>query len=379
MLPVGRDQCVTSGDDMSLTISMIKAAKVGDVLRDAATPGLQLRVFEGRRSFYLYYRTRDGIQRKPKIGDWPAVTIDQARRLARSWAAEAVQGGDPSKTRQDGLKSPTVADLRDRYMERHGDKKKSAAFDGSMWRLYVLPRFGKRRVSEITGHDIEAMMKAMADTPTQANRVLSLLNKAFNLAIRWRWRADNPVKGVDRYKEVKRQRYLSADEYKRLAAAMTKAAETSPAAVAAIRLLILTGARLSEIVGARREWVVGDELRLPDSKTGKKIIHLSDAALAVIESVPDIDGYLVGLATRPTKVWNKILTAAGITDLRIHDLRHSFASEALAEGFTLDQIGEMLGHRSAQTTKRYAHLIDDMKKKAAAQMGGRMGQRMSST
>lgn len=362
---------------MNLTIAAIKAAPAGSVLRDAATPGLQLRSFGERKSFYLYYRTRDGIQRKPKIGDWPAVTIDAARRLAREWLAQAVQGGDPSKTRQDGLKSPKMTDLRDRYMKAHGEGKKTADYDRAMWERYILPRFGKRRVTDVSAADIEAMMKAMSETPVQANRVLSLLSKAFNLSVKWKWRTDNPAKGVVRFKENKRERYLTEDEYRRLGAALNQMADKNPGGVAALKMLLLTGARLGEIVRARREWVFGNELRLPDSKTGRKVIYLSDAAMAVMESVPPIGGWLVGVCTRPTKLWAKALRMAGIDDLRIHDLRHSFASEALAEGFTLEQIGELLGHRSVQTTKRYAHLIDDLRRSAAVKMGGRLTNRIA--
>lgn len=364
---------------MTLSVAAIKAAQPGDVLRDAAVPGLQLRVFDGGRSWYLYYRTRAGQQRKPKVGDWPAMTLDQARGVAKLWMAEVHKGGDPSKARAEYRHAPTVSDLRDRYMKRHGDRKKTGARDKDSFRLHIEPHFKNAKVADITHNDIELFMDYMAGkgAPVQGNRCLSLLSKAFNLAVKWGWRADNPAKGVQRHPEAKRERYLTADEYRALAKALDGLESEHAASVAAIRLLMLTGARLGEIVRAKREWLDGDVLRLPDSKTGRKDIHLPPAAMAIIKATPAVDGWLVGICSRPSKVWAKAVLAAGLTDIRIHDLRHSFASEALADGMTLEQIGELLGHRSTQTTKRYAHLQDSLKRAAAVAVANRVTARMN--
>lgn len=361
---------------MALSIAQIKSASPGGVLRDASVPGLQLRCFPKRRSFYLYFRTRTGIQRKPKIGDWPTITLEQARAIARNWLAEVRMGGDPSKARKDALQSPTMADLAARYHRKHGRKKKSGDNDERLWRLHILPRMRSLRVSDVTTDDVENFMEAMEESPIQANRCCALLSKAFNLAVKWRWRTDNPAKGADRYPENKRKRYLTREEYQRLAAALAKLEQESPGGVAAIRLLMLTGARLGEIVQARREWLRNGILYLPDSKTGEKEIHLPTVALDVLRRVEPLDGWLVGISSRPSKAWAKALRMAEITNLTIHDLRHSFASEALADGLTLDQIGELLGHKSTQTTKRYAHLIDEMRAKASAQVAERVAGRM---
>jgi len=356
-------------------IATIKAAQPGDVLRDAVVPGLQLRVFPTKRAFYIYYRTRSGIQRKPKIGDWPTLTIDQARHIAKGWIAEAHNGGDPSKARHDSINAPTLADLRERYMARHGAKKKTGERDRASFVNHIEPIMGsKTKVADITSADIERFMDKMAakGAPVQGNRCLSLLSKALNLAVKWGWRTDNPAKGGDRHPEKKRRRYLTPDEYRALGLALAALEAESPGGVAAIRVMLLTGARLGEIVGARREWLRDGVLHLPDSKTGEKDIHIPAAALAIIEATLPIDGSLVGIRSRPSKVWDKALTMAGITDLRLHDLRHSFASQALASGLTLPQIGELLGHKSTQTTKRYAHLEDELKKEAAGMVADRL-------
>ena len=132
-----------------------------------------------------------------------------------------------------------------------------------------------------------------------------------------------------------------------------------------------------EIVRARREWLRDGVLYLPDSKTGEKEIHITPAALDIINATVPLEGSLVGIRSRPTKVWDKALERAEITDLRLHDLRHSFASQALASGLTLPQIGELLGHKSAQTTKRYAHLADELKKQAAKMVADRLMERLA--
>jgi integrase len=362
---------------VTLTVAAIKAAQPGDVLRDTAVPGLQLRAFAGRKSFYLYYRTQGGEQRKPKIGDFPALTIDQARTKAKQWLAAAHTGADPSKARHDYRHAKTMADLHQQYMELHAPKKKSYRDDKRMWEMMIIPHFGqKKRVEDVQMDDIERFMKAFKRIPVRANVAVMMLSKAFNLAIKWRWRKDNPVRGISLNPVGKRERYLSPDEYKRLSSAMDQMADVAPHAVAALRVIAMTGARRNEIMKAKRDWLDGNILRLPDSKTGKKEIYIPDAALKIIQSVPPRNGWLMGTHAQPWRTWQKILTIAGITDLRIHDLRHSFASEALSAGYSLSQIGGLLGHKRAQTTMRYAHLQNDKRNEAATKIADQVLSRM---
>ena len=345
----------------------IKTALPGSTLKDDKVPGLQLRAFAESRSFYLYYRTRGGRQRKPKIGDWPTLTLPKARTIARAMLDEVATGGDPSSMRQAQRVAPTVAEMADRYMLEHGNHKKSKRDDERLLRLYVRPKFGREPVAALEYTDIADWHAGIA-APIQANRALALLSTALNMAERWGWRpvGSNPCQHVRRNQERRRRRYTTVDEAQRIAAALDARAATQPQAVAFIKLLIYTGARKGEIAAARWEHLDGDILRLPDSKTGEpRTIHLAPAALEVIEALPRIEGGTICGIANPYKTWYSVRDVAGCPDLRLHDLRHSFASAALAAGHDLATIGELLGHKSAQTTKGYAHLMEEAGRTAA--------------
>ena len=220
--------------------------------------------------------------------------------------------------------------------------------------------------------------------PIQANRVLALLSTIFTFAERVGERPDgsNPCRHVERFPERRRERFLSADELARFGEALA-AWEGSPFAVAAIKLLVFTGARLGEILGLEWDWVNMErgEARLPDSKTGAKTLHLPAPALEVLVGLPRIEGvpYVLGAKRGTTFVeepWRRIRGAARLDDVRLHDLRHSFASVAVAGGMGLPIIGKMLGHTQAQTTQRYAHLASDPVKAAAATVAGKIAKAM---
>jgi integrase len=220
----------------------------------------------------------------------------------------------------------------------------------------------------------------MRGTPGAANRTLALLSKLFNLAEKWGLRPDgsNPCRHVEKYRERKIERFLSSEELARLGAALREAERTQielPSVIAAIRLLLLTGCRLSEILTLRWQDVDIDHqvLRLPESKTGKKVVYLASPALEVFAKAERVDGnphVIVGKRPRAhlvnlQKPWRRIRAMAGLRDVRIHDLRHSFASMAAAGGLSLPLIGALLGHSQPQTTQRYAHLTADPIRRAA--------------
>lgn len=348
----------------TLTEKAIRDARPGDVLNDQTVRGLSLRAFPERKMFYLYYRTKARQERRPKIGEWGQITLTQARAIAREMLAEVTLGRDPA-ARVAAQAEPTLTDLWNEFRKRRGLGKKSADNDKGNWDRYLEPRFGRKKLSAITYEGISDMMADMAGTPIAANRARTLLSTMFNFARRpLRWIEHNPAEGVERYKEDKRCRYMRGEEAARIAEALDAASHRQPAAVAFIYLLILTGARKGEIAAARWDWIEGNTIRLPDSKTGAKTIFLPPQAVEVLGRLPRTTGTITGIKD-PKKLWGNVRIAAGCPDLRLHDLRHSFASAALAAGLSLAQIGELLGHRNTQTTKRYAHLVEDVATAAA--------------
>lgn len=362
---------------MTLTNTTIKTAKPGSVIKDASVPGLQLRTFGQRRSFYLYYRNKSGTQRKPKIGDWPTITIDQARQIARKWLAEAINGRDPSKERKIAVASPTFAQAIDTFMASNKLKPGSVKvyqFALALWKKHL----GSERAVDITARDINRITKKLADhyAINTVNLIVAAAGSVFRDLMQEGLITANPTRSITLEGGNKRERYLTADEYKRLAESLDHYSKTDPSNVAAIRLLALTGARVSEIVKAKRSWVRGEWLELPDSKTGKKKIYLSPQALDIINAEPSINDSLIGTSTRPQEAWMKIKARAGLEDFRMHDLRHSFASEAISSGLSLEIVGQLLGHKNANTTKRYAHLIDEARIAASNQIADRVTGRM---
>jgi len=246
-------------------------------------------------------------------------------------------------------------------------------------------------VTAVSRADIDRLHKRLRQTPYNANRVLSLLHRLFNVAEAWGWSGPgpNPCRHVERFKEEPRERYLSADELVRLGTALDELiSEESlwPEAAAAIRLLLLTGARLNEILTARWEWVDADRrtIELPDSKTGKKTIFLSTAAVQVLNELkrqqrdPESPFLLPGRSKgKPlnnlAKSWRRVCERAEIRGARLHDLRHTAASVAVARGGSLPIIGRLLGHRNPQTTQRYAHVDVDPALAIADEIGDAIG------
>jgi integrase len=257
-----------------------------------------------------------------------------------------------------------------------------------------ISRLPRRLINSIERKDIEKVHHSLKEKPYQSNRVLAILSKFFNWAENQGYCANgsNPCRHVEKYREEKRERFLSEDEMKRLGDALNEAEElktTSPWIVAAIRLLAFTGARLSEIRTMKWDYVDLERgtVRLPDSKTGKKTIYLNEQAIDVLEKIPRLEGnpyvicgnipgaHLINLQ----KPWRRIRKAAGLEDVRIHDLRHSFASAAVAGGMSLPMIGALLGHSQPQTTARYAHLGQDPLLAASDAVGNRISNALSPT
>ena len=389
---------------VKITKRIVDAAAPGEreyAIWDSEISGFGLRVYPtGRKAYCLKYRVgggRGGTARKPTIGTHGTITAEQARAIAKDWSAEIRRGGDPSAARKASRDAPLMADLFERYLEDHARPHKKASSvkdDEGLIRCLLLPAFRRRKVAEVTRADVDAFHKSVKGTPYRANRALALLSKSFNLAEVWGWRPDgsNPCRHVRKYREEKRERFLSQQELARLGSALAAAERgevtsprgviISPYAVAAIRLLIFTGARRGEILGLRWEHVnfEAGRLELPDSKTGAKFIYLPPAALQLLQELPRVEGnphVIVGGKPGAALVnlrepWVAIRQAADLGDLRIHDLRHSFASVGAAGGMSLPIIGALLGHKETATTARYAHLSDDPLRSAANAIGSKI-------
>ena len=377
------------------SVAAIKPAASDVFIWDDVLPGFGLRVkASGRKSYIVQYRPVGNVSRRLTIGPHGVFTPEAARKQARDLLQAARKGADPAfqrKTTRDGL---TVADLAERYMKAHAATKKkpsSAKTDASNLRNHVLPAHGRRKIADINRADISKLHHDMRDTPGAANRVLALLSKMFGLAEKWGLRPDNsnPCRHVDRYPERKMERFLSADELARLGQALTEAERTRTeknSVIAAVRLLVFTGARLGEILGLRWEYVDTERacLRLPDSKSGPKTIHLNAPALEVLAGIERESGSPWVIAGREPgnplvnlrKPWHRIRARAGLDGLRLHDLRHSFASVGVSGGLSLPIIGALLGHSQPATTQRYAHLAADPLKQASDLIGRRIAAAM---
>jgi len=248
-------------------------------------------------------------------------------------------------------------------------------------------------VTELDRAHVAKLHRDMADAPYQANRTLALLSKFCNWCEMRGLRSEhsNPCRHVEKYREERRERILTGDELLRLGtilAEVEQSREMSPWAIGAIRLLIFTGARLSEVLTLKWQHVDFERrlLMLADSKTGKKIVYINPAAQAVLESLPRLEGnpfvicgrsparHLVNLE----KPWRLIRSRAGLDDVRIHDLRHSFAAVAAGQGLSLPMIGKLLGHSQPQTTARYAHLAADPVQEANLWIGEEIARALGS-
>lgn len=375
-----------------LTVRSVEAVQPGSsdlIFWDTEVTGFGCKVTpKGKRSYFLYYRTKDNQQRRPAIGTHGPLRPEAAREIAKRWLVEVAQGKDPSGTRKMDRASPSVHDLCQRYLTEHAETRKKASSiknDRRIIDVHILPAIGARKVPSVTRADVAALHHALRRTPYEANRMLALLSKMFGLAERWNLRPDgsNPAKNIDRYREPKRERYLTGEEIGRLWRVLESddaKAAVSREAIAAIELLMLTGRRLNEVLGLQWAWVdlSAKLLRLPDTKNGSLTVALNDAACQLLGGLKDaagegryvIPGAIPGRAlVNLQKPWSKVRAMAGLGDVRIHDLRHTFASIGAGMGMSLPMLGRLLGHSQAATTSRYAHLAQSPVQAAADEIG----------
>jgi integrase len=348
----------------------------------------------GTRTYLVQKRLPDGRQIKVTIGRHGAWTAEMARARAKVLLGQIAAGLDPTADRRAArqaerkrLEAPTVQALLDRYMNEHAERKKrplSIETDRSLINRHILPKLSRRKVAEITHADVEQLHRQITVTvPIAANRVVALLSKAMSLAIRWGWRSDNPCRGIERNPEERREPYLTPAELGRLCGALNRRHDRLEAAC--IAFLMLTGARRGEALTAR--WRDFDPAAgiwtKPSSHTKQKRTHripLSAAARAVLVQLaerfapnePPADAYVFGgpeMIHRMRGTWGAVRDEAQLPGLRLHDLRHAYASVLASGGMSLPIIGALLGHSTPVTTARYAHLLDEPLRAATERVG----------
>jgi integrase len=388
-----RGRTVATIERKPITIRGIEAMQPGERLWDRDVRGLCI-TYRGRGYQYLIKARIAGRQRWLTIGEHGSPwTPESARREAERLLGVIASGLDPATARDDAKSVPSVADAFARFLTEHVEaKRKPATLEQYEYlgRLYILPALGRLRVDAITSVEVGKLHHKHIDKKTTANRIVAVVSKFCSWCERQKLRpaGSNPCVGLDKFDEVQRERFLSEDELARLGDALT-AAELidGPHVVALVRLLVLTGARRDEI--RTLQWSHVDLARgllhLPTSKTGKKTITLNAASAAILADLPRAEGnpyVIVGhRAGQPyigtAKAWARIRKAAGLDDVRMHDLRHSFASVALARGGSLPLIGKLLGHSQPQTTARYAHLsqspVSDLAEATGATIAAALG------
>lgn len=378
----------------TITKTVVDALKPGETVWDSKFTGFGVRC--QRRDKVYVLKTRIGSrQRWFTIGKHGSpFTVDMARKRALTISSEIAEGGDPATARDEYSKNPTMAEACQRFMTEYVIDKRPATQEqyGDLLRRYIAPKLGQIRIADLTENDLDRLHKSLRDKPTTANRTLAVVSKLLSWAEKKKLRPHNSnfASQVDRFKENARERFLSAFELARLGEAISGAEvgnTVTPHAIAAIRLLMLTGARRNEILTLRWDQVSVEQsaLLLPTSKSGKpKAIHLSAPALEVLSSLPRIEGNPYVIAGKKEgqrlvnlrKPWKRVCKAAGLDDLRLHDLRHSFASAGVNGGTSLPMIGKLLGHSNTQTTERYSHLQTDPVKAANEEISSRIAAMM---
>lgn len=402
------------------TVDALQASSRDLFLWDEELTGFGIKVTpSGRKSYVLQYRVpglgRRAFPKRLVLGEHGALTPEEGRRLARRQLGNVAYGSDPAADRRARRGAATMKELGESYLQdvKVRRRPRTAEEYSRLWGKHVLPVLGSKSVAEVTAVEVRRLHRGLHGTPYLANRVLAMLGAFFGYAIREGIRPshENPAHGVEFYPEKPRERFLTPQEFRQLGATLTRAEleglhpapnhrrkpkhghtakhrpksadkpiPANPFAVAAIRLLALTGCRESEILTLAWDAVDVERgyLRLAETKTGRSTRPLSQAAIAVLDTLPRIEGNPYVLpGTSPGKhlkeikrLWYAVRYAAKLDGVRLHDLRHSYASVPATSGESLLILKTLLGHKRVATTERYAHLGDDPVKRAAERAAG---------
>lgn len=367
-----------------LVRSLHSPASGNRISYDTEVRGFGIRVTtKGARAFVLNYRI-SGRERRYTIGAYPDWSVAAAREEAKRLKRLVDKGYDPMGERHAYRAAPNVSELATRYLDEHAVRKvpRAQTDDRAMLEKLVLPAIGNLKVHEVRREDIDRLHQELSRTrPVRANRMAQMLSKMFNLAIRWEYRTDNPVKGIHRNPEHKRTRYLSGEEIQRLTTVL--AAHPNQKSANVVRLLLLTGARRGEVLDATWDQfdVEAGVWIKPSAHTKQKKEHRVPLSAATIRLLSDIKAnsgpspYVFpgrtsgGSLTDIKNFWAGICKKAQLQDCRIHDLRHTYASILASSGMSLPVIGALLGHTQPNTTARYSHLFDDPLREATERVG----------
>lgn len=371
-----------------MNIHSIRNSKPNTKIYDDEVRGLHLKTTPtGRKCFMLFYRTKQGRQRKPKIGEFGDITLAEARRRAKIILDKVAVGEDPKGKWDDSKSEMNVQELFDHTMLAHWGSDRYVASGWkqkveSLWKAQLQNKFGDLKLSEVDSFLIRRWHLKLKDKPYAANRALEVLNKMFNFAEEegLKPQGTNPCRMVQGFTEKKRKRYATIEEFKKICEILDRNAETRPDAVAFLYLLIFTGTRPSAIERAKkkdlRKFKIGAETYGELTFAGKstndsgddEVIILPPQAIAALDRLPSVLNSSLINCKMPRRLWASIKKEVGCEDLWARDFRRFFASMGKSSGIDMGTIGELLNHKTTQTTKTYAHLFDDKRVEAVAQI-----------
>ena len=364
-------------------VDRLKPRKSAYDVRDCKLKGFGVRVLpSGAKRYFIHSQHR--TRRVWKIvGEAGSIREDEARARARTLLAAIREGTDAQAAAPSDTAFETVADEVFRRYARNW-KPSTLKVNRGYYRNQILPWFRGRPIGDITARDVRRWFASLHETPVAADRSAPVLSVIMRQAEVYGYRPEgtNPCAGIKRYRRRGRERFLSTAEIRRMGEVLARHEADHPQAVAIVRLLLLTGCRKGEITTLKWRFYREGKLFLPDSKTGPRTVWLSSAARAILDSLsrtavwvfpsPITDGCLSAVTV--ARVWHDVRLEAGLSDVRLHDLRHTYASMALAQGETVLTIGRLLGHRDPETTLKYTHLADSMVRQAVETVGAALGQ-----
>lgn len=389
---------------IKLTKTAVDAAQTSTAayeLRDTIIPGFLLKVTPtGRKIFMVAYVANNGQRRKPAIGRFGEITVEQARSIAQDWLADVRKGNDPSAERSAARQAPTVKELFDRFITDYSEsrnKPSTVESNRGYGKLYIIPHLGNMKVPDVTRVDISNLMKKMSKTPTNANRVLSAIRKMFNMAEVWGMRSDgsNPCRHIPKFPERGKTRLITDAELKQLYEYLDRAklgGLEHPFIILAVQLQFEFAARMSEILHLQWSWVDIGNRRVvwPDSKTGGMSKPMSAEAVRLFETAPRLEAspFVCSSVFDPSlpmskhtyyQGWKRILARAGMQHIGTHGIRHRSATDIANSGVPVKVGMTLTAHRTVTMFMRYVHTEDDPVRAAAEAVAQRRQSLISGT